>query len=227
MVLCLAAGLSAVGHARVAPAVPATSAPPRVAGGVNLGSSLELTFASRPAAERARIMRHVMASGATWIRIALPMPGDEYAKGHFTWYSDTEVRAAPAAGLHVDGLIGFPAPWARNTDGSPDIADMATFAARAARHYSAMGVTTFEIWNEPNSAGAWGGRPVDIRAYAGLLERIYPVIKRRDPHDTVMIGGLAPVGTAADRMTYSPYDFLRDLFAAGVGHSFDAVGLHP
>jgi polysaccharide biosynthesis protein PslG len=200
----------------------------QVAGGVNLSSSIEQSFASLPPIEEESLMRQVRATGATWIRIAMPMPGDEYSPGNFTWYSDTEVKAALAAGLHVDGLIGWPASWALNADGSPNMGDWATFAEAVAKHYSAMGVRTFEIWNEPNTNTQWA-TGVNIPAYANLLRTIYPVIKANDPGDNVMVGGLAPVGDSTDGSShsYSPLTFLTELYKDGAGGNFDSVGFHP
>lgn len=196
--------------------------PPAIAGGVNLNASIEQNFASLTPSAQSTLMNSVVASGATWIRIGLPQSGNEWTLGDFTWYSDTEVKAALAAGLRVDGVIGWPDSYAYNTDGSLDMVDWDTFVETAAAHYSAMGVTTFEIWNEPNTSPPTGLTPAD---YAQMMQTVYPVIKAANPQDNVMVGGLAPDGNTAD--TYSPLTYLTDLYQDGAGGYFDSVGMHP
>jgi hypothetical protein len=166
------------------------------------------------------MMNSVVASGATWIRICLPQPGNEWTLGNFTWYSDTEVKAALAAGLHVDGLLGWPASYAYNADGSLNMSIWNTYVETAVAHYNAMGVTTFELWNEPNMPG--GLSPV---TYAQMLQTVYPVIKEANPQDNVMVGGLAPVSDSDG--AYSPLTYLTDLYQDGAGGYFDSVGFHP
>jgi hypothetical protein len=89
-----------------------------------------------------------------------------------------------------------------------------------------MGVDTWEIWNEPNVAAFWPPRP-DPEGYAALLQRAYVAIKSVDPDSTVITAGLAAGLDESDGSTLSARTFLRRVYEAGAGDSFDAVGLHP
>lgn len=82
----------------------------------------------------------------------------------------------------------------------------------------------WELWNEPNTAEFWQPRPSPT-AYVASLRAAYPAIRAADPHAIVLSGGLAP---AADRgADLSPSTFLRRVYDAGGGGSFDAVAVHP
>jgi hypothetical protein len=89
-----------------------------------------------------------------------------------------------------------------------------------------MGVHAWEIWNEPNLAGNWGPR-VDPTSYAALLVKANQVIKAADPGSFVVSGGLSPAADLSDGSQMSPATFLQDMYNAGAGGSFDAVGMHP
>src|SRR5205807_7558207 len=100
----------------------------------------------------------------------------------------------------------------------------ATFAATAVRHYPALGVHSYEVWNEPNTTAFWTSKP-DPAAYTRLLKAAYPAIKGADTTATVLTGGTAPA--PSDGTQISPVDFLRGIYANGGAGSFDAVAHHP
>jgi hypothetical protein len=95
----------------------------------------------------------------------------------------------------------------------------ATFAADAAAFAdqirSVGGAAAYEIWNEEDEADFWGAA-VDAARYAAILKAAYPAIKQADPGAKVVLGPL----------TGNNYDFLGQVYAAGAGASFDAVGVH-
>jgi hypothetical protein len=76
-------------------------------------------------------------------------------------------------------------------------------------------VAAWEIWNEEDANVFWKA-PVDAARYAALLRAAYPAIKAADPAATVVLGGL----------TGNDYGYLAQVYAAGGGGSFDAVGVH-
>jgi aryl-phospho-beta-D-glucosidase BglC (GH1 family) len=57
-----------------------------------------------------------------------------------------------------------------------------------AARYKPDGVTTFEIWNEPNNASFWQPRP-NPAAYTADLIAAYAAIKKASPSAFVISGG--------------------------------------
>jgi hypothetical protein len=91
-------------------------------------------------------------------------------------------------------------------------ADAAAFADQIR---SVGGAAAYEIWNEEDETDFWGAA-VDAARYAAILKPAYPAIKQADPGAKVVLGPL----------TGNNYDFLGQVYAAGAGASFDAVGVH-
>lgn len=82
--------------------------------------------------------------------------------------------------------------------------------------YKAMGVHTYEVWNEPNLARFWPSGP-NASEYAAMLAAAYPVMKLPDPVATVLMGGLSK----------NDYNYLQALYSSGGRPYFDAVAVHP
>jgi hypothetical protein len=169
-------------------------------------------------------------AGARWVRIDINWAQIQVeGPSSYRWGAiDAVVRAAQARGMSVMGVIVFTPGWARpaGTDAShaPSPRGYAAFARVAVRHYAALGVHAFEVWNEPNLRAAWKPAP-NPAAYAALLRAAYGAIKDADRSATVITGGLAPAVT--NGTSYSPVDFLRNVYADGGQGYFDAVGQHP
>jgi polysaccharide biosynthesis protein PslG len=194
--------------------------------GISMGG--EVQYQEDPMRERdLDVMQDV---GSRWVRIDITwgvIQGD--GPSSYDWSEvDRIVEGITSRGMKVLGSISYTPDWARpaGTDdkyGPTNPAQYASFAGKAAAHYSAMGVHHFEIWNEPN-IGFWAPRP-DPAAYTALLKAAYPAIKAADPQATVLTGGTAPAATEGG--DYSPVDFLKKIYANGGGNSFDAVAHHP
>jgi hypothetical protein len=112
----------------------------------------------------------------------------------------------------------------RDTCAPRNPSDYARFARIAAQRYGPLGVTHWEIWNEPNHVQFWLPRP-DARAYASTLVQASTAIKAVQPGATIVTGGMSPAPDADGEI--SPVTFLRGIYDAGAGPSFDAVGHHP
>ena len=109
----------------------------------------------------------------------------------------------------------------------PDDPDaFARYAREVARRYGPLGVTAFEIWNEPNIAAFWQPRP-DPERYTELLTRAAAAIRAEIPSATIVTGGLSPASDRSDGREIRDRTFLRRVYAAGGSEAFDAVGLHP
>jgi polysaccharide biosynthesis protein PslG len=166
------------------------------------------------------------AAGARWLRVDINWAQiQQGGPTSYDWSSvDAVVAGARSRGMNVLGTILYTPTWAgASVISAPAPAAYATFAAAAARHYEAMGVNAFEIWNEPNTSAFW--QNPSPAAYTRVLKAAYPAIKSADPSATVITAGLAPSPT--DGTNYSPVDFLSGIYAAGGQGSFDAVGAHP
>ena len=92
-------------------------------------------------------------------------------------------------------------------------------------HFAPLGITHYEIWNEPNHGVLfWTPRP-DPGDYTLLLEAAYDSIKAVDSSVTVIGCATSPaIGNPAPFI--EGLDFIRDVFAAGGGEYMDAVSFH-
>jgi hypothetical protein len=184
-------------------------------------------------AELAQRLDGIAATGAEYLRLDFDW-GVAQPSGPSSWNwgpIDRVVNAAHARGLTILGLLTYTPAWARpagTTDKYPpnNPNDFANFARAAVQRYAPSGVHDWEIWNEPNIAGFWSPRP-DPARYATLLMAAYSAIKAVDPSATVLTGGTSPAPDAADGSAVAPVTFLRSVYDAGAGDSFDAVAHHP
>jgi hypothetical protein len=184
-------------------------------------------------ADLARDLDGMAATGARWFRIDFYWPTvQDGGPNSWDWSStDRVVRAAIARGLEILAMPAYSPTWAR-PPGSPDHHpplnpdDYARFVTAAVKRYAPLGVHTWEIWNEPNTAAFWPPKP-DPAAYTTLLKPAYAAIKAADPTAVVVTAGLATGLDRSDGTTLSARTFLRQAYDAGAKGSFDAVGLHP
>lgn len=157
-----------------------------------------------------------------WSQIE-PLPGE-----YFWEYPDSVARACQHYGLNLVVRLDQPPEWAVSSgdDGLPiDVDAYASFVARVAYRYQRR-VEAYVIWNEPNLAQEWGGRPPDPEGYAELLRAAYGAVKSSDPQALVVSAGLAPT----NRMDETAMDdrvFLQGLYEAGAREFFDVLGAHP
>jgi len=193
--------------------------------GISAGGALQ----NEDATTLARDLDAMQAVGARWVRVDINWA--QIQSGGPSSYSwgpiDSVVQGATARGIKVLGVIVYTPSWARPSGSSasygPDPAKYAAFADTAVRHYAAMGVHSYEVWNEPNIGSFWTSP--NPAAYTRLLKAVYPAIKSADSSATVLSGGTAPAPT--DGSSYSPVDFLRGIYANGGAGYFDAVSHHP
>ncbi|GAA1891324.1 cellulase family glycosylhydrolase [Williamsia serinedens] len=143
---------------------------------------------------------------------------------------DHIVDGARARGLQVMATVGGSPPWAGDpaANGGPyaaprDIGQWSTFVRAVAQRYKGR-VSTYEVWNEPNSSVFFAPR-VDPARYTQLLRAAHAAIEQTDPAATVVAGAL---GTVVDTATTGdPVDFVRQMYADGAAGSFDALSVHP
>ncbi|MBL8132501.1 MAG: hypothetical protein JNL42_11635 [Anaerolineae bacterium] len=105
-----------------------------------------------------------------------------------------------------------------------DLADFGAYCGRLASEFRGR-VAAYQVWNEPNLAREWGGRPPDPAGYVALLEVCSEAIRTADPDAAVISAGLAPTGSYD--ATVTPDDlFLQGMYDAGFQRYVDAVGVH-
>jgi hypothetical protein len=214
----------------IAFAIPATANAANSTGADMFGVSVGGTLQNEDPATLAKDLDALQGAGARWVRVDINWAQIQNGgPSSYAWTSiDNVVQGATARGIKVLGVIVYTPGWARPSGSSatygPDPAKYAAFARTAVQHYAAMGVHTYEVWNEPNTQSFWTPTP-SPSAYTQLLKAAYPAIKSADPQSTVLSAGTAPA--PSDGTNYSPVDFLKGIYANGGGGSFDAVSHHP
>jgi polysaccharide biosynthesis protein PslG len=178
------------------------------------------------------------AAGVRWIRASVNWAGLEPdRKGELNHWLlaeyDYAVRRAHAAGLQVLMPIADGVPYwasadpAKHVDGDGERrwnvtysptrpADYGDAVRLVVAHFSALGVHTYQIWNEPNHPRFWPSGP-SAAEYLPLLREGYRAAKEADPTATVLLGGLSK----------SDFYYLEDLYRRGGGAYFDAVAVQP
>jgi hypothetical protein len=217
-----AVGLSAV-HASPAGAASFASAVP---GGIDFDATLEQWYVHLPAYNQKVVMQRIAATGAKYLRVDIPMSGQEYEPGKYSWYVDTEVNQARAHGLKILGVLAFPSSWATQSNGLPNLSQFIPWVKTAVAHYKSS-ISVWEVWNEPNQGLRWPTGNVNVPYYVNLLKGCYTAIKSVQPGtaSTVISGGLAPAANGAHNL--SPLTFEKQMYADGAKGYFDAFADHP
>jgi polysaccharide biosynthesis protein PslG len=203
------------------------------AGGVTQFGMADPDLLGESASTQAAQLAGMKAIGITEIRLDANWDWVQYGgKNSFDWSQlDQAVASVRAAGMSLDLIIDGCPPWAAvsgtSGDDSPQPASSAQFAqwaSEVAARYAPQGVSTFEIWNEPNNVGFWQPAP-NPAAYTADLIAAYKAIKKVDPSAFVLSGGLAP--ETNDGTNINPVTFLQDMYADGARGYFDGVAYHP
>ncbi|CAM3343296.1 cellulase family glycosylhydrolase [Paracoccus nototheniae] len=175
------------------------------------------------------------AMGITWLRTDLNWATVQRdGPDSFDW-SEMD-RIADLAAAHDISLLpvaGSTPKWAWQDPEGPsppkDPEAFERFMQAAVSRYSARGIDTWEIWNEPNLQGPFPPQP-DAKAFAVLLRAGHAGIKAADPEATVILGGLAAVRRTTllgQPAAIAATEFLATVYDEGAGDSFDALGFHP
>jgi len=183
--------------------------------------------------ELAAALDDALALGVRWIRADLAWT-DVQPTGpeSFRWAPfDRVVTAARSRGLQVLPILTYTPAWARDAGCARfscpprSSAEFATFARKAVARYAGQGVTTWEIWNEPNLTIFWP--EPDAERYAALLDATVRAIKKRHSAATVLLGGLAAIEPSWSPGSVEPRDFLQQVCATGACARIDGVAYHP
>lgn len=222
-----------IAQSMLPPSAAASAAIRNAASSRGLGVSVGGPFMNRTDAELRRELDALKTAGVSWIRMDIDWSAVEPQRGRRNFdRTDRVIAAVRARGMKVLGIITYTPGWAQaspsgNSHTPPaDPALFAAFAADVAKRYQPQGVTTWEIWNEPNLPNFWAPKP-DPESFTNLVRQTSGAIRRAVPEATVLSGGLAPAVNASDGSTVAPETFLRRAYAAGLRGSVQAVAVHP
>lgn len=182
----------------------------------------------------ARDMDLVKDMGFGWVKQIFAWRDiEQIEKGHYDWYRpDLIVDAVQGRNLKLLVRLDHQPFWAQEDGGAVPLAsappknyqDFSDFCHVVAERYKGR-IAAYQVWNEPNLSREWGEKPSNPAEYVQLLAACYVGIKTADPNAIVISAGLAPTGTDDD--TAMPDDrFVREMYTAGGGKYFDALGLH-
>ena len=181
-------------------------------------------------------MHLVEDAGFTYVKAYLSWANSEPEKGRYQWHYSLSggdahniATHAQRSGLKLIVRVDTPPDWAAAGTGNrpPDnLSDFADFMAALARYLRGW-VLAYEIYNEPNLSGEWGGQPPDPERYAAMLREVYPAIKSADPDALVISAGMATTAGDGGVTSMDDLEFIRRMYRAGAKGYFDVLGSHP
>jgi hypothetical protein len=154
--------------------------------GVTLGAGTEAVFEALSDKGLADFQQ-LKALGFTSVRIVV------YYTATPPVQEDSIIRSAVAAGLDVQIILGG------YNAATISAATYAAFAAAVTTTYSAIGVHSYEVINEPGAPSNWNttAGTTNPGAYTALLKLCYAAIHAADPAALVLLGALAEYGQYA------------------------------
>ena len=177
-----------------------------------------------------RDLRLVKEAGFRWVKQEFAWREIEGAgPGIYDWsYSDRLMDQVDAHELNIIARVGVQPEWAGGNypEISPpdDYQDFMRFLSALVSRYEGR-VDAYQIWNEPNLAREWGGRPPNPTEYTEMLKMAYQTVKAIDPDATVISAGLAPT-TRWDHVAVPDTVFIQGMYDAGAAPYFDLLGAH-
>lgn len=149
--------------------------------------------------------------------------------GESTWEKyDRIVDLANERGIEIIARLEKPPRWAREgqpnvdqfPDGPPnDIDDWTNYIEQVVTRYDGR-ITYYQLWNEPNLEGEWGGHPINAADYVDLLRAGYEKIKEINPENVVLLAGLAPTDQRGP-VNLNEFLFLQEVYDHGGAAYFD------
>jgi hypothetical protein len=189
--------------------------------------------------------QQMAAVGVQSVRLLVYWQGAEPSPGVYDWsYYDSVFQNIAVAGLRPAAQFSSTPNWMSDNPNRPPIYSSAQIAAwqgfltNFALRYGPKGtfwaehpslpyrpVGSWEIWNEANLNGFWGGPP-NPRDYLRLLLASRTAIRRVDPAAQIIFSGLFPF--PRDGEGINALKFLNKFYAAGgTRKTFDVLSLHP
>ncbi len=177
-----------------------------------------------------RDLKLVKDAGFPWVKQEFAWREIEPVnKGEFDWSrTDRIMGQIDAHGLKVIIRLGVQPQWAGG--GFPEVGppnnpqDFFDYAQAVATRYKGR-IDAYQIWNEPNLSREWGNRPPNAAEYTAMLKGSYEVIKAVDPYALIISAGMAPT-TRNDDVARPDIYYIQEMYDAGAGPYFDALGVH-
>ena len=151
--------------------------------------------------------------------------------GNSSWAKfDRIVDLAEERDIEIIARLEKPPAWARegqpNLDSIPagppnDVQDYVDYIEAVVNRYEGR-IRYYQLWNEPNLEGEWGGQEIDPAGYLELLQAGYVAIKAIDPDAVVLLAGLAPTDQRGP-VNVSELIYLQELYDLGAAEYFDIV----
>ena len=160
--------------------------------------------------------------GVDWVRIDIHWDlVQRNGGGGFDWtLVDRVFNAIEDRGIKITAVLNNTPNWVnRDMSSWSDHQAFGRFAGAAASRYRDV-VDHWEIFNEQNKAG------ITPQNYTQMLKQAHDAIKAVDGDDVVITGGTAAVPSTGNGM-WGAVDYLKQMYQAGAGDYFDAVGYHP
>lgn len=200
------------------------------------GIGMTLHLRGADAATVKREFDLMAAMNVTWVRIDIDWSAVEPRRGKLQWeQTDLLVKEAVAHNMSVLVMLGFTPAWAQPAGADSlsdprhsrpkDLATFGTFVRLAAERYAPLGVRSWEIWNEPNTAKFWPTRP-DANEYGNVFRTAAASIRGVDPRATLLIGGLGPQYDTPGA-EIPPAKYLEQLYTNGAAQLADGIAVHP
>lgn len=194
-------------------------------------SAAELLFLS-PDQQLAEL-KDMKAMGITWIRYDISWNKIQAAgPDSYDWRTTDRLQAnLQSMGFKSLAILDYTPPWARRSEcpnddkcAPKDPQQFAKFASEAVAHYKDKGISTWEIWNEPNLYKFWKPAP-NASDYTQLLKAAAAAVRLQQPNAFILSGGCGRGDMGSGGIL--PLDFLTQMYAAGGGTVINAVSVHP
>jgi O-antigen ligase len=185
-------------------------------GGVELGVNVDLQRYQPD--ELKEVLKIIKGTGISHVKQAF------YFSEDFDWAtSDRLIAATTEAGLDLVPLL----------DGNPgdkfappaDFTDFGAWAGEFAGRYGES-ISHYIIWDEPNLSSHWGDQPVNPSDFAALFSHAAAAIRKQDDDVVIVLSPLAPTTETGPENLAEPL-FLKALYEAGLGDSFDVISGKP
>jgi len=214
--------------------------PPLTGGGLTLGMNVFLE--KEP--ERENVIRSVQLlkdGGVTFVRQSFPwqdiepQPGYYVQNGQSSWAKyDFIIDQLSQAGIGIMARVDTIPQWARpQTDdfkaydkGPPqDFNNYANFVGAIAARYKGR-INHFQVWNEPNLNGEWGGKPISPEQYGLLLKYTAEKVKAISPTALIVTAGLAQTTEGGVKTNnLNELNFIDRLYKSGAKPYFDILSV--
>ena len=204
-------------------------------GGAQLGMNVFL----EKEADRNNVVtsvRMLKEAGVTYVRQSFPWQEIEPTPGDYREWAkyDFIVEQLTGAGIGILARVDTIPRWARPQDdnferwdkGPPqDYNNYANFVGKLAERYKGR-IFHYQVWNEPNLTGEWGGKPIDPAQYGLLLQFTWKRVKQIDPAIKVVTAGLAQTTEDGQQTNnLNELDFIRGLYESGAQPYFDILSV--